>query len=262
MMKIKRESDAIALENKIKEDLGIDLRKYRSEESAEALVNLLLFPKYVIAGMIRPLIVSFLLYVIGFFLIDLVHIEYIIYAIVGFVLFIINGFFAGLLILNWRIKRDIWGILDYSFGVMKSVAKDVEHLGAKTNKKNLKETMSMLFVGVIHIVTLPVLRKVIKKKIPLIHGIINGIIKRLLVMVANKVKFDKAEEIEDSIPDGNEPLQKTKTSLVQRYIRVIEYTSDKIELVISYSFKVATFPTKLIMGFTMALLVLFIYLIY
>lgn len=262
MIKIKSRRDAEELDRRINEDLGIDLKKYRSEDTVDAFVSLLLFPRYVITWMARPVAIAFALYIAGFFLIDLVHIEYFLYAIIGLALFLINGLLLGFLYLSWKMEEDIWGIVQYSFDVLRSVVEDVSRLSDKTNKKNIRETLSMLFIGVIHIVTLPVVRKVVKRKIPLVHGVINWIITKILVTISRRVEFEKPEELkeEEIVEIVNDAEEGSK--LLQRSVSIIEYTAAKVAAVIKFSFKAGAFPVKVVFGITMFFLLLFIYLIY
>lgn len=71
-MKIRTQKGIDQLNLKIQTELGVDVQKYRNEEVAESFVSLLVFPQYVINWTIRPILIAFLLYIIGFFVVDLV----------------------------------------------------------------------------------------------------------------------------------------------------------------------------------------------
>ena len=103
-MRIRTTRDIEQLGEKIKQELGIDLQKYRDEEAVENFVELLVFPQYIFNWVIRPILLSIVIFMVGFFLLDLVHIEYIIYGLVGFVLFLIIGILLGLLLLTWKMR--------------------------------------------------------------------------------------------------------------------------------------------------------------
>ena len=60
-LKIKTAKDVEALDLKIKSELGVDVGKYRKAEVAEAFVDLLIFPRFVITWILHPIIISFLL---------------------------------------------------------------------------------------------------------------------------------------------------------------------------------------------------------
>ncbi|MEM6699997.1 MAG: hypothetical protein AAF599_16460, partial [Bacteroidota bacterium] len=74
-MKIRTSKDVEKLDKKIKEELGIDVQKYRNEEVVENFVQLLVFPEYVINWVIRPVLISIGIFIIGFFTLNLVHVE-------------------------------------------------------------------------------------------------------------------------------------------------------------------------------------------
>mgnify|MGYP001801556879 CR=1 FL=1 len=81
-MKIRTSKDVEKLDKKIKEELGIDVQKYRNEEVVENFVQLLVFPEYVINWVIRPVLISLIILLIGFLTYNLVHIDYLLYGII------------------------------------------------------------------------------------------------------------------------------------------------------------------------------------
>lgn len=127
-MKIRNEADVEALDQKIKTELGVDISKYRDEETVDTLSSLITFPIYALNWTIRPVIIAFVLYILGFWLIDLVHIQYFVYGIFGLVLFLISGLFAGLLYLTLRFKTDIKQLANYSLTVLKGIVADMDQL--------------------------------------------------------------------------------------------------------------------------------------
>ena len=154
-MRIRTAKDVERLDNKIKEELGIDVSKYRNEEVVENFVELLVFPRYVFFWVLRPILISIGIFIIGFFLFDLVHIEYVIYGIIGLVLFLTSGILIGLLFFTWKMKKDIWGIVNYSLEIMKSSVQDLNQVNNQVTKENKKDVLGLLFKGIMHIVTIP-----------------------------------------------------------------------------------------------------------
>lgn len=165
-MKIRSQKDIEVLDHKIKEELGIDVRKYKNEEVVENFVEIMVFPKYVINWVIRPILVAILIYIIGFFIFNLVHIEYVVYGIIGLLLFLAAGLLFGLLFLMWKMKLDMWGIINYSLEIMKSAVSDINQINSQINKENRKEVLGLLFKGIIHIVTIPMVSKIVADKVP------------------------------------------------------------------------------------------------
>lgn len=176
-MKIRSKKDVAALQEKIKNELGIDVSEYRNEEVAENFAELILLPQYVVLWVIRPIIFILFIYFSGFKIFDLVHVEYVVYATIGFVLFLFFGISFGLVLLIFKMKKDIWGITDYSLDILKQSISDVSKVNGQINEENKKEVLFLLFKGVIHIVTIPLFCEVIAKRIPLIGFIISSVIK-------------------------------------------------------------------------------------
>tara|TARA_B110001452_G_scaffold132196_1_gene109832 strand:+ start:11796 stop:12047 length:252 start_codon:yes stop_codon:yes gene_type:complete len=59
----------------------------KNEKIANSFVELLVFPTYVSLCLIRTILVSLGIFIIGFFVVDLVHVEYVIYGLIGFFFF-------------------------------------------------------------------------------------------------------------------------------------------------------------------------------
>ncbi|MCF2875557.1 MULTISPECIES: hypothetical protein [unclassified Tenacibaculum] len=254
-MRIRTKKDLEKLDNKIKEELGIDIHKYRNEEVVENFVELLVFPKYVINWVIRPVLISILAFIIGFYMLDLVHVEYVLYSIIGLVLFLLAGFFMGLLFLIWKMKSDMWGIINYSLDIMKSAVADINEVSNQTTKENRKDVLSLLFKGVIHIITIPMVSKVVSDKVPFVGGIINRIIKKILTLVSDKVKFDEEKLKNELSKNEDEP------DALKVYLKSISFASNGIKKVMNFTFGVAQFPLKVLFGIILLLLTLFLYLI-
>ncbi|WP_405205364.1 hypothetical protein [Aquimarina sp. LLG6339-5] len=254
-MRIRTKKDVEKLDHKIKEELGIDVQKYRNEEVVENFVELLVFPKYVINWVVRPVLISILIFIIGFFIFDLVHIEYVLYGIIGLILFLISGILIGLLFLIWKMKSDIWGILNYSLEIMKSAITDMVQVNNQVNEENRKDVLGLLFKGIIHIVTIPMISKVISDKVPLIGGIVNRIVKKILTLVSDKVKFDE-EKLKKELNK-----KEGESNALKIYSNSISSATKGLEKIMNFTFGVAQFPLKIIFGIVFLLLILFLYLI-
>lgn len=254
-MRIRTLKDVEKLDHKIKEELGIDIQKYRNKDVIENFVELLVFPKYVITWVIRPVLIALGIYIIGFFIFDLIHIEYIIYGLIGLVLFLATGILTGLLFLTSKMKSDMWGIVDYSLDIMKSAVNDMNQINNQLTKENKKEVLGLLFKGIIHIVTIPMISKVISDKVPFIGGLINKIVKRILILVSDKVKFNNQNLKQELIKTENEP------NALQIYSNSIASVSTGLEKVMNFTFGVAQFPLKMGFGIILLILILFLYLI-
>ena len=246
-MKIKTKEDIEILSDKIKNELGIDLKKYKNEKVAEKFIELLTFPKYVISSLIWPVSILFLVFIIGFFILDLKHIEYLIYGIIGQSLFFLNGVFYGLLRLIKKIKSDVLEIINYCFQIMKQIISE----SSQFNNEN-KETLNLLFKGIVHVVALPMINEAITKNVPLVHKMINTIVTNIFTSISNKIKFENATPKQETV--GEETKSQLKESLVKK----IDYANRGIEKVIGVSLGIVNVPFKIGFGIVLTILVIFI----
>lgn len=253
-MKIRTPKDVEKLDAKIKEELGIDVQKYRNEEVVESFVEILVFPVYVLNWVLRPVLVSLGIFILGFFLFDLADIEYIIYGVFGSGLFLTTGILIGLLFLIQKMKTDLWGIIHYSLEIMKAAVSDLKQVNHQITKENRKQKLGLLFKGIIHIVTIPVVAKVIANKVPLIGGLINGIIERILIYISEKVKFDTKKLNQELKKNG------TESDAIQVYSSSISSASIGLEKVMNFTFNIVQLPIKIVLVLDVFILIFFLYL--
>ncbi len=254
-MKIKSEQDVKILDQRIQSELGVDVKKYRNDEVVETFVSMLVFIEYFITWVIGPIVGALLLYGLGFWLLDLVHVEYGIYGLVGLILFLITGIFLGLLLLTGRMKEDVWGIVHYSLDIMKSAKADTAEVMANMPAQQKKASTAMLFQGVLHLVTIPTLATVIEAKIPILGMIVSRFIKKVLTMVSNSLA--KEEEI---LIDPNVSKADSQQEISQQ--RHKDASFGKIRKAISIPFGIARLPIKIFFYISLILLLLFLYIIH
>ena len=254
-MKIKTQKDVEALELKIKEELEIELSDYRDEEVAEDFVDLFLFPKYVAKWIALPIIIAFALYIIGFFIVDLVHIQYLIYAVVAGVLFILCGTFGGIVYMSSKLKTDLSEITNYSLGIMKSSIDDMNDISHKITAQNKKDVLSLLFQGIIHVVTIPMLTNAIDAKVPIGSKMTIKILKNSLVAIANKFEFDE-DNIDENAGKGIEKENLTN------YLSMITNANKGINKLLSRIIFVVQSPFRILFIVCSILLLIFLYLIW
>ncbi|WP_299620086.1 hypothetical protein [uncultured Tenacibaculum sp.] len=255
-MKIRTKKDVKKLEEKIKVELGIEVSKYKNEEVVTNFVELILIPTYIVSWVIRPILVALFLYLFGFYFLDLVHIEYVLYAIIGFVLFLVFGIAFGFLSLMFKMKKDIWEIVDYSLDILKLSVEDVSKINNTITEENKKDVLSLLFKGIIHVVTIPLFSEVITSKMPFIGSLASSVVKRVLTLVSDKLEF-QGENIEDYV---DKPIEDNKKILTS-YIKTIIATSRSLESFIDFTFKIAKFPFIIFFCISLSFLGLFLYLI-
>ena len=249
-MKFKTKADLETLNDKIKNELGIDLNKYKNEKVAEKFIELLSFPKYVISSLILPVLVLFTLFIIGFFIFDLKQIEYLIYGIIGQSLFFFTGVFYGLLKLIKKIKSDIVEIIKYCFKVMKQIISESTQF-----KKENKQTLNLLFKGVIHVVALPMINKAITKNVPIVHKMINTIVTKIFTVISNKIKFENEKPNQEIVEEV------TKSGVKESLINKIESVDKGTEKLIEITLGIINFPIKISFGIVLTILIIFVMII-
>ena len=241
-MKIKSQKDIDLLSAKIKNDFDIDINKYRNEEVASSFAELLIFPKYVINWGIRPIIVSLILYIVGFSLIDLDNgLDFILYFSIGFLLFFLGGFLFAIVFLIRKMKDDMGSIMEYSIGILKEATEDISDLNGKLSQTEKREGIKLLYLGIMHIVTIPTVTTAIKRQSSIIGFPLSWIIKKFLTAVANTVTvkdLEKSVNLSYSKRDKtfqDEVLQEAKTdqNLLQK---IIDLTVSVIEFPFKFLF--------------------------
>ncbi len=255
-MKIRTEKDIQDLDEKIKNELGIDVNKYKNEEVAETFFELLLLPKYIFNTTVWPVIGAFIVYIIGFFVIDLAHFEYFPYGVFGFVLLLSTGFFGGMLFLIYRMKSDLFKIIEYSLDIMKSCIEDLNQVNQNITPENKKNVLGLLFKGVIHIVTVPMMTEVVGDKLPIVGRFIKGMIKSMLTLVSDKVKFDESM-VKDELSKREE-----ETGFIEGKTELLSQATDGLQKILSTTAGVAQFPLKIGFGISSILLFLLLYFIW
>lgn len=254
-MKIRTQADVDELDKRIQNQLGIDVRKYRNDEVVESIVSLLIFPEYILTWVIKPVLFALAAFVGGFFVLNLTTVEKVIYGPLGFGLFMSTGLLTGLLFLVHRMRKDMWGIIDYSLGMMRAAVRDLQQVNHQIDDKNRKDVMGLLFKGIIHIVTIPVTTQVISERIPIIGWFINPVIKKILTLVSDRVRFDETLLQEELIRAEGEP------KAIEMYSQSITTTSVGLEKLLTITFGLVRWPIIIALVFFALLLMLFVFLI-
>ncbi len=254
-MKIRTQNDVRKLDEKIKSELGVDVSKYKDEEAVESFTELISLPSYVIFSITRPIFVALLIYIFGFYFLKLVHVEYIIYAVVGLILFLIAGIFFGVLYLVFKMKNDISNIVDYSLDILTLSIQDLSNVTQHINAKNKEDVLSLLFKGIIHIVTIPLFSEVIASKTLFAGFFAKKIVKNTLTLISDKLTFDEIDDTKKEIEKND------NNSFLVSCVTTISNVSDGLEKFINFIFRIVKIPLFLIFGSVFILLVFFLYII-
>jgi len=123
-MKVRTKRAARKLDKLIQEELGVDIKKYRDPEVEETVSGMFNFIVYAINAIKFPVLIGLGLFIIGFSVLDLVHVENLIYGVFGLVLTLIVALLIGVLLIIWGIKNDVLEVIDYSLNLTKNIQKD------------------------------------------------------------------------------------------------------------------------------------------
>ena len=252
-MKIRTKKDVDDLELKIKNDLGIDLQTYKNEEVVTNFISLLVFPEYIFNWTIRPILIALVLFIIGFFILDLVHIQYVLYGIVGLVLFVFSGLLFGLMFLLNRMKSDIGQIANYSLELMKTSVQDLNQVNHQINEDNKKDVLNLLYKGIIHVVTIPMLSAAVSEKLPFVGGLVNRVVKKVLTLLSDRMDFDNTAI--------HSVTQEDLGKNVLGYSNSINVASKGTNSILKIAFKIAQFPLMVLFVISSIVLLFFLYFI-
>ncbi len=255
-MQIKTQADVDALDLQIQNDLGIDLKTYVNEDVADRFADLVVLPMYVLGVLWRPVIGCFILYILGFFAVDLVHVQYLIYGIIGFVLFLLSGILIGILSLVMKLKADLHDILMYSYEILKASLNDLNKMSDSISPENKPDVVNLMFKGVIHIVTIPLVARAISRKIPLVGGLLKRIINRTLSIIASLFKID-TKQIEHKPTEED-----TDAAFLESYSTMVNRASQSTGTLISSAFRVAIIPLVLVSSLVIMALFWFVYIMW
>ncbi len=258
-MKIRNEKDVSKLDQKIQDELGIDIKLYRNPEVIANVVEMIAFPKFVVKWISRPILISFLLFIAGFFVIELYHILYVIYGIFGLIFFLLCGLTSGILVVILKIRKDIYDLVSYMLDVLKKCVTDARdvHVRMKDSQK-ASSVLGLLFLGLTHIVFIPTATGVINKKIPKGGFISKWLVKKVLRVVTNRIKFKDIEEDPNAKGNTNDKVG----GALQRYIKIVDGTKSVLQKIISGAFSVVEFPVIIAFGICFLWLASFIWMIY
>ncbi len=228
-----------AIANKFEASTGVNLEDYRRPEIAEFISNILTFPiyagKYIIIPLFIYLIITSILalLVTGYFstLVAIILIP---------VASIINALTTAAIPFIFRLRSDITQAVSAGLGLTKEVSEDVRNVYLKKKNNTLEfPGFGETFRGVMHVVIVPTIIAVLKRKIPLIGGLFSGLVRRLANLATRKtiedVEAEYAEEVfDESLPDGEKEAR-----LIKR-MQTVAKVADSADKIVTQSIKWAS----------------------
>lgn len=236
-MKVRTKRAARKLDKLTQEELGVDIKKYRDAEVEETVSDMFNFLTYAINAIKFPLFIGLGLFITGFFALDLVHVENLIYGVFGIVLTLIVALMIGVLLIIWGIKSDVLEVIDYSLNLTKNIQKDTHAIQTQMTGEDKEHKYQLFYKGVLHLITIPIVSSVIGKKIPFVGGVAEGLVRRVLAVAAdNDFIFNllyKADVFDASTAVGGFAAQ---TNSLREMVEGIDRAVSKVLRVVQFPF--------------------------
>ncbi|MFV0208528.1 hypothetical protein OBK13_04865 [Empedobacter falsenii] len=180
----------------VNEQIGIDFNKYKEHDLAELIINMkniILIQNYLIKSIYKPIIISLIIYIAMFFIIDMSLVGKIIYGIIGLVLFLFNGVIYGTLSFLSSIKKDLKSIINTSLNVTTNICQDIALVNV--NIQEVKNPIGLIFEGVVAVAVTPTLNSIFIK-VPFMSGLLNKSSDKVMdFVIAQFVIFPKNRNV-------------------------------------------------------------------
>ncbi len=188
---------------------NIDFSNYQSEEVTDRIADLITFPIYVIGILIWPFLLSVVLFISGYFVLNLSGVDHIVYPLFGLPLLVLMGLFVGLVWLLSRLKDDIVSIMDYSLIVFKQAVANMQKEPGSSNRD-----YGAVFNGVMSSVIMPSVRKVLENRVILVGGFVYSLVNKIVTRVTQRfVSNEPKNSIETDDNRGVEYYEKAITNI-------------------------------------------------
>jgi len=248
-MQFRTNRTARKLDKAIQEELGVDIKKYRDPEVEETVSDLLNLLTYAANAVKFPLLIGLGLFIAGFFVLDLVHVENLIYGVFGIVLILIIALMIGVLLIIWGIKNDILEVIDYSLSLTKNIQQDTQAIQAQITGEDKERKYQLFYRGVLHLITIPIVSGAIGQKIPFIGGFAGGLVRRVLAAATdNKLIFKllfKANVFDASSAVGSFA---NTTNRLRDFVEGIDQAVSRVLRVVQFPFVVVLLIAGLILA--------------
>lgn len=218
------------LEERIQNELNIDISSYRNDEAIEQITDIILFPKYALQWILLPFILAIGFFIAGFWIFTISAAGYLFYCTIGLFLFAVAGILAGLYYFSYRLQDDIDGIMNFSVQITQQGLGDIKKMGSHLTGEEKGKATKLLFLGVTQLVTVPSISAAVKKKIPFIGPIIAFIVARIMTSLSGDVELTtkkkvKATNLDLAITENIEVEVKPSTSskVLSKALRIVRF---------------------------------------
>jgi hypothetical protein len=221
---------------------GVDFSRYRNEELFDTISNAVTFPLYFartigrsVGFLIAVTIAAALLTGSGWFKTFLVF--------PGLILALINGILLGLVVFIRRVRNDMNRLFEISSDLSIQVVKDIsvaksKLTGASRNLPSLFE----IFHGVNAVIILPMLIRIMDRKIPLLGGLMARITERFFNVVNDRLTAGIKSKSDDIRQFEIAMTPEQYSSWIQKSEDLIRLTRDGISQVVNKVAGIVAFP--------------------
>lgn len=239
----------------VNEQIGIDFNKYKEHDLAELIINMkniILIQNYLIKSIYKPIIISLIIYIAMFFIIDMSLVGKIIYGIIGLVLFLFNGVIYGTLSFLSSIKKDLKSIINTSLNVTTNICQDIALVNV--NIQEVKNPIGFIFEGVVAVAVTPTLNSIFIK-VPFMSGLLNKSSDKVMDFVIAQFKnYEDKTNIKAFIGNGSEKIINKSNKLND----LISSFSEKTEGYINKTFSTFQTPFRIIFTVSMVFTLIFL----
>lgn len=225
----------------LKRKTGVDFSAYRNEELTETVSNALTFPLYFGRCLSRPVLLFLGLNLLGIFLVDSAFMKTFL-GFPGFPLALVNGLLLGLVLFVRRVRADMDKVFRLSADLSLKAVKDIAGARARVQAGQEFPSLLEIFQGMNAVVVLPVVTRVVEKKVPFLGGIasrITGVFfRRVDQRLADRARRNNAAVDEHARPMTTEQVAgwlSNAEAIVENGKMLISQVVDKVG-------KVAAFP--------------------
>jgi hypothetical protein len=221
---------------------GVDFSRYQNEELAETIANAISFPLFFARSISRPVSVLIVLDLLAILLSNSGYFKsFLVFP--GLVLAIINGVLLGLVLFVYRIRNDMTRVFSISSDLCVQVLRDISVAKAKlANRPDGLPGMSEIFHGVNTVVILPMLIRVLERKVPFLGGLAARVTERFFRVVDKRLtaSFQASGRV---APTSQSPASMEQiASWLQTTERMANAVKENIAKVVLAVSRVVAFP--------------------
>ncbi|MGZ5192291.1 MAG: hypothetical protein ACXWVV_00130 [Kaistella sp.] len=243
----------------INNEIGIDIHKYGNDEILGTVTGMMNVQSYAVSSLAKALFLAFCIYILGFFVLQMEWMGYILYGIFGFILFSIGGILYGILNLTSKLNSDLQCITKFGLDTTRFIVSDFNQINTRL-RDDISNPISLIFEGAIAAFLAPTI-SLNCHKIPIAGKVIaSGSDKALGMVVTNLRKQEDKMNFHGKMADGSKDLS-VKCEEIEEFL---EDFSTKVEIILNKSikaiqmpFRVAMFGTAALIGFFMLCIAIF-----